>query len=624
MQNSTVPPSPPTSTQRNRPRRLWGWAVLVLLCGVLLYFPLRIGYTGFQVYGSAQRLIRSLQALDRSQDFGLVQARMATLSGDLAQLQAAVHPLAPVLRRMGFVPRYGPLLASADGAVDAAVQAAALVDETLTLAVDAEIDLHTDGDWVRLGLALAPLAEEFNALEAQLAALPLSDETVAGRRLMQLHAAVELGATAVAIGEAWPDLLGTTRPATYLLLIQNNHELRATGGFISAVAPATWRNGTLQPVEFVDSYAIYAEEFAYPPAPPPMQSYMEIELLTLRDGNWSPDLPTSARLIRTLYQQHTGLTVDGVITVDLDAVAQLLPAFGQLNVAGVDTAVTATNVERVLVELWNDPVASSSSAATPYEGDWWAQRKDFVGQLAGAIFARLRSRHVDPAALAGGIVNALDRRSLQVVLFDSAVQPVLAARGWDGALQPQPDADYLAVVDTNMGYNKVDAVLGRGLDYRVVWPNGPAQQAEATLTITYTHPITGNDPVCKPESYYGARYEDMMARCYFAYSRVYVPPGSELIDVQGWLDGTVTSRPGEAGTQQFAGYFMLNPGTQHQVTLRYRLPSTIQRDDYQLILQRQAGTDPLPLTVQVGGVQTTEMVVDGTLIWDVDQAPPTP
>lgn len=47
-----------------------------------------------------------------------------------------------------------------------------------------------------------------------------------------------------------------------------------------------------------------------------------------------------------------------------------------------------------------------------------------------------------------------------------------------------------------MGYNKVDAAIERGLDYRVSWPDGADQPAQATLTLTYTHPIEAEDPGC--------------------------------------------------------------------------------------------------------------------------------
>ena len=78
---------------------------------------------------------------------------------------------------------------------------------------------------------------------------------------------------------------------------------------------------------------------------------------------------------------------------------------------------------------------------------------------------------------------------------NTQVQNVLAEGTLGWGLQPEPGADFLAVVDTNMGYNKVDAVVERSLGYTVTWPDGPDQPAMATVTFTYTHPIRRLIPV---------------------------------------------------------------------------------------------------------------------------------
>ena len=618
MQNAK--PQSPASTilKPTRSRRILRWLLPLLVVCLLSILPLRVAFAGYQTYRTLRQVIARLRTVDHPAALGEAQPLVTKLGSDLAHLQATLTPLMPILDPLTFVPRYGPLLASLDTLIDAGIDGAAILDRGLGFIDAATFDPQGDSfsAWVALGPILAPLHDDLAALELELSTLPLSEiRGEAGEALAQVHATVELATIATQMGAEWPQLLGNTRPATYLIIVQNNHELRATGGFISSVAPFTLVQGRLQKVEFVDSYAIYSSDLAYPPAPAPMRDFMDIELLTLRDANWSPNLPSAATLIRTLYQQHTGLAVDGIITVDLDAVALLLPAFEHLTLPDSSVAITQENVEQALVQLWNDPTTSTDSTSPSGEGDWWAQRKDFIGQLTAAAFERLQQRAVNPLALAGGLVQALDRRAVQVWLFDTAAQPPLIERGWDGGLHPASGADYVALVDSNMGYNKADAVVTRQLDYRVAWPTDPALGAEATLTITYTHPLASVDPRCRAESYYGRRYEDMMARCYFDYSRVYVPAGSELISAEGWLGPTVTSQPAEQGTQQFAGYFVLNPATRHQVTLRYRLPATIHPTAYQLVVQRQAGTDPLPMTLQSESSTFAGILVNGQFTW---------
>ena len=226
-----------------------------------------------------------------------------------------------------------------------------------------------------------------------------------GRAIAQapelLSSANRLLNTAVALEPQWEWLLGLDAPRRYLVLVQNNHELRATGGFLSAFGSVGVDQGQIADLAFVDSYDLFSTAHEYPPAPTPMQEYMGIQLLTPRDGNWSPDLPTAAETIRKLYTQETGQAVDGIITVDLDAVRHLVKALGSVQVEGVPTPITAENVEQELVRLWEQPPGQAGEADGTKEAtsDWWEQRKDFVpsgsrgsaGAAAGGKVRRRRS-----------------------------------------------------------------------------------------------------------------------------------------------------------------------------------------------------------------------------------------
>lgn len=613
--------SPTNLSTSTRWRTGLRWVIVFILIGIILLYPIRASIASYQSYRTLAQLIEGIQEVDTPTDLIAMRPMVNVLRANLIGLERAVSPMMPVLQQLTFVPRYGQLLATLDELIAVGIDATITFDKGIELTQNHVPSFSQDTapsmQWVVLGENIAPLADELAVLQSRMDELPLSQ--IGGQVGNYLSAAsdtLELATFAVELGPSWPDLLGNTRPSSYLLLVQNNHELRATGGFISAVALITVINGVLQPVEFVDSYEIFSRELAYPPAPPAMKNYMGIELLTLRDANWSPHLPSAGVLIRTLYQQHTGLAVDGIITVDLDAVALLLPAFNRLTLPESTIPITQQNVEEVLVQLWNNPLNSVNATSASGQGDWWSQRKDFVGQLTAAAFARIQQRAFNPLFLAGGIAQGLDRRSVQVWLFDPEAQDPLIARNWDGGLHPQRNADFLAIVDSNLGYNKADVVVARQLDYQVAWPADTTLGAEVTLTLTYTHPINRTDPVCKAVSYYGTRYEDMMARCYFNYSRVYVPGGSELLGVDGWLASTVSSERAEQGTQVFAGYFVLNPNNRHQVTIRYRLPATIRRNNYQLVIQRQSGTNPLPISLHNTSTNTQKhLLVGGQFLW---------
>lgn len=431
---------------------------------------------------------------------------------------------------------------------------------------------------------------------------------------------MSIGEVGARLGPSLPWLLGMDAPRTYLLLVQNNHELRATGGFIAAVGRVTVDKGRLTELDFVDSYQLYSDKSTYPPAPRPMREHMAIELLVMRDANWSADFPTSAQIARALYAQETGVEVDGIFSVDLNAVKLLVGALGELQVPGADEPITGANIEEQVIRFWEKPVGSSATSGEQVDADWFNRRKDFVPAIAKAALERIQSG-ADYGALLAAAQTAMDARSIQGWVDNPQVQGVLSEAHWDGGLAPLDGADFLAVVDTNMGYNKVDAAMQRSLAYTVTWPeSGAGTGAEdgrglAAVTITYTHPITTPDPGCDPSPRYGKTYADMIARCYFDYVRVYAPAGSELTAAEGVAADTVTSRLGERGTQEFAGFFVLPPGQQQQVTFTYRLPAGLTAENYRLVVQRQSGTQPLPLRLQIGdGAQETQLS-EGRLDW---------
>lgn len=417
------------------------------------------------------------------------------------------------------------------------------------------------------------------------------------------------------LAPAVADSLGMNGPRTYLVLVQNNHELRATGGFISAVGKVTVENGELRELDFIDSYVFFQETLEYGPAPKPMQQYMNVQLLLLRDANWSPDLPTTAKLVQSLFAQQTGIRVNGVIAVDLHAADLLVDALGPLELPGAPAPITGENFAEQIVQLWERPPGTELQVTATEFFPWWGQRKNFVTGLAQAARQRLENGDVSYIKLLRNVRTALSERSIQIWLEDPLLAKQLSLFGWDGGLYPAPGTDFVALVDTNMGFNKADAVMQRELGYAVTWPDDPAAPALATATITYTHPITIPNYTCTNTPEYGESYNFLIERCYYNYVRFYTPPGAELVQATGLDPASVVTQRGENRTQYFAGYFVLPVGQQHTVTFQYRLPAELMPENYQLLLRRQAGSKPLPVTVTVNGETISTTVTSAKLRW---------
>jgi len=460
------------------------------------------------------------------------------------------------------------------------------------------------------------LAERANVAKANLADLPLSEMVPAiSSRLDEIQSFGELLGPMLKLAPIFPQLAGMDESRTYLLLVQNNHELRATGGFITAVGMLHIDKGDIAELNFSDSYEIANNDVDHPWAPEPMQRYLGVELMFLRDVNWSPDFPTTAQLARTIYGLDEGVYVDGVISVDLNAVQTLMGGLGRIRLEGIDQPIGKDNIIEQMKLFWQEGSVEEDSQAKEAVGlgDWWQQRKDFMPLLGEAAITRIKNGNVDYVQLANAVQEALEKRSIQIWLNDPTAAEHLSKLGWDGGIRAGLDNDYLA---SNFGYNKVDSVIERQIHYNVSWPAGPTESATVETQITYKH--GGKVPeahICDITPRYGSTYDDMAARCYFNYVRLYVPQGSKLIDVSGANFETISSQGGEGNTQVFAAYFTMHPGTEHVVTFQYELPSSITSENYQIQIRRQSGTDPIALNLSVAGRSDSYLLEQGELTW---------
>ncbi|NJN81540.1 MAG: DUF4012 domain-containing protein [Caldilineaceae bacterium] len=208
-------------------------------------------------------------------------------------------------------------------------------------------------------------------------------------RVSDLQAVLPLASFGLEIAPELPVMLGADEPRRYLLLVQNNHELRATGGFLTGIGLVTIADGKLEGVDFLDSYDVTRRDVDHPWAPEPMQSYMGIDLMFLRDANWSPDFPTTAQISKAMYAQDAGIAVDGVLSIDLRAVELLVDALSPLDVKGADVPITGDNLIEQIKEFWHRPIDTDVTIESS-GGDWWEQRKDFMPALAEAALARLK------------------------------------------------------------------------------------------------------------------------------------------------------------------------------------------------------------------------------------------
>ncbi len=367
--------------------------------------------------------------------------------------------------------------------------------------------------------------------------------------------------------ETWRPLLGWDKPMTYLVFFQNSAELRPTGGFWGSYAVVTLDKGKLVTFKTDDIYNLDKKvvgSLVMPEAPAPLRQYLKVQRWYLRDANWSPDFPTSARQALDFYKREGGIErLDGVVGVTPDLFTDFLRLLGSVEVAGqIFTPENAVEQLEYFVQV-----------GYRTEGIAKDQRKDVLYPLAQTIIRRL----IDKSPLVWFNVytileKALVRRDLQMYLVNPQLEQELFGRGWAGEIKTAP-GDYLMVVDANLSALKTDPKVQREISYEL------GSDWQATATIRYRHLAT---------------QADWRTTDYKTYLRVYVPKGSKL---KSSPQNVLITQ--ELGKTVFALYHIVPLGQERSISFTYELPPIIKAKPYQLLVQRQAGTASYPLRLRI-------------------------
>ncbi len=550
-------------------------------------------------------------------DLAQLEDGLRNTATGLETLHEELRPFLPLTRYLGWVPTYGGDIQAAPHLLAVGrdlSQAGVILLERFSPLLEHQSDAEQTSILSQAVITLTQARADLDQAEQLLRQAQASLDAVEGERLSPLLADqvaplkgyLPLATSGLKAARRLPSLLGAESPQTYLILTQNMDEIRPTGGYINAAGHVVLDQGQI--VEFVmgDSYFVDQLSEAYPYPPTPIRQYMAADYWVLRDANWSPDFPTSARSAIELYELGQGISANGVVVLDQQALAYLVRAFEPIDVDGEQ--VTSKNVIKLMRRQW-EPLSDQKY------GEWWGQRKSFMVALAQTV--RDRFEHdigsINLPVLVDALQQALAEKHILVYVEDPLAAEFLSEQNWSGSLQTVP-GDYLMVVDANLGFNKASALVERSTIYHVTLAEDGSAQAQAKLF--YQHPAQRRAEPCLQKPRYDPVYEQNMERCYWNYVRLIVPSDAQLLSGPGIIvDGLYLLR-GQSSTGEidveplgsertsWGQLFLLAPGESLSLDYVYTLPpGTAHRVDdhwvYSLYLQKQPGTLQPPVEVVV-------------------------
>lgn len=389
----------------------------------------------------------------------------------------------------------------------------------------------------------------------------------------------------------------------YLILFQNDNELRPTGGFLTAYATIFIENGKVEAEKSDDIYELDKKFKKNIPIPEALGRYLTTEKRwNLRDMNISPDFKESMTQFYTHYQEVPGEPSDiaGIIAVDTEFLLNLLTVLGPVEVPGygtysaeIDPKCDCPQIIYALSEIITRP--------TPYLR---TDRKGVLGPLMRAILTKAYGapKQQWPELFETGF-ESIAARHAQFYFFDEAAQTAAEKANAAGLMQQKdPSADFFAVINANLGGAKSNLFTEYDIKQVVSAPeNGMITK---TVEITYKNPRKGDN--CNLEA--GLLCLNSTLR---DWTRIYLPKGSQLQSAQGFTQEAKATEEGNFTV--IDGFFILEPLGTAKLVLTYTVPYT-NTENYKLEVWKQGGIKEYKLFMDVNGGQEEMVITKDTTV----------
>ena len=479
---------------RNLLRLRWALGLtgvaVVLLAGVLAYQAVQARTALLTVAGDFQHLADSVRSGDEQSartalDSAREESRRAENATDGVLWGAATQ--APVLGD------------DVDAVRTVAQVSRTLSDDALGGVVAASEAVNPEQLSPRRGrISLAPLtkvAPTIVAADEQLhAQVDRVDQIDTGALVAQLASPVEemqrkLSAAATLSSRAsyavrlLPPMLGADGPRNYLVLFQNNAEIRATGGIPGALAVMRADRGKLSLVRqgTASDLGIHQK----PPIPLTREetALYERKLGTYgADINFTPDFPRTAELAQAMWRVTKGQKVDGVLSADPVALSYLLEATGPVRVPGGVTLSSGNAVDVLLSDVYRRQADPEKQNA-------------FFASAARTVFTAVVSGKADPSALLDGLTRGATDGRLFAWSDVPAEQRLLEETPLAGAVPRQAGpSPYVGVFMNDGTAAKMEYYLDHRVDVKPVGCNSEGrQELEVTVTVKSDAPRRAAD-----------------------------------------------------------------------------------------------------------------------------------
>lgn len=295
-----------------------------------------------------------------------------------------------------------------------------------------------------------------------------------------------------------PELLAIGKRKVYLVLFQNNMELRPTGGFISAIGLLTIENGRLVNFETENVYDADKKLSGQIEPPEKIQQLLGEKTWYLRDSNWDPDFVSSAQKAIWFIDKELQITPDGVIALNSNTIKELLKGTGKLEINAGSESVDANNVYEKIIKYSNTINTQENTTD-----------KSFYEALLTSLFEKIKNLNLEEIGrIQNTIKDSLEKKDILAFFIDRSLQSMVTELNYSGELRnfmPKIDQvdvfpDYFYINEANVGINQVNYFVQRKVDHQIIITNQNKVSDKLTVTLENQSP-TDNWPFGKYKTY---------------------------------------------------------------------------------------------------------------------------
>jgi hypothetical protein len=366
-------------------------------------------------------------------------------------------------------------------------------------------------------------------------------------------------------------LLNIFRTGQHLVILQNNAELRPTGGFIGSFIEFQTSNFKIDNLYFESNIYKRDNQFVHDnnivPKDDVLSDFVHNNRLSLRDSNWSADFSRAAKEINWFYKQSGGKNIQTMIGLNTEFFKDILKIIGPIHMVKYDLTVDENNFNEIIQNQVEDHYYEQE------ENIIVSEPKAILEEMLPIALSRMRNLS-NLSKIYKLIFDSLDKKNILIHSFCKSKQKIIDKYNWGGSLVNRPDSDYLHINHANLGINKTSIFITEDIVYHI---REDQDRLVSELNIQRKNYIEPN--------------KENEEKGNINFTRIYIPKDSILLEayidnqcVKSQIDQDL-----DFDKKVLRLWTNVDSMSQTNIKIIYQLPTHITKKNYSIDVQKQSG-----------------------------------